>query len=183
MKNKFLLAMMLTVLTLFGVANVPAAEAAAQKVAVLPLINLGEENAALTGILMDQTVAKFTYPKYDLMQDDKVIEAAQKAGYFEWGKQGVNEQKLESLRQQLGADILVMVMIEKTEVTSFSTSNEEYLDVGVRMQNAAVYSWKKPFVQKVSRDERDLYGVAGDKGAEKMVKKIITSFMNKVVEK
>lgn len=183
MKNKFLLACLLAVMAVFGFASVPVTEAAAQKVAVLPLINLGEENTALTGILMDQTVAKFTYPKYDLLQDDKVIEVAQKAGYFDWGKKGVDEQKLESLRQQLGADILVMVMIEKTAATSFATSNEEYLDVEVRMQNAAVYSWKKPFVQKVSRDERDLYGIAGDKGAENLVKKIITSFMNQVVEK
>lgn len=183
MKNKFLLAIVLAVLTVFGFTTVPAAEAATAKVAVLPLINLGAENPALTGILMDQTVTKFTYPQYDLLQDDKVIAAAQKAGYFEWGKKGVDEQKLESLRQELGADILIMVLVEKTLSTSISTSNEELVDTEVRMQNAAVYSWKKPFVQKVSRSNRELYSIARDQGSEKMVKQMLNSFMNKVVEK
>lgn len=183
MKNKSLLLVLLVSLFTFGIAAAPTVEAAASKVAVLPLINLGEENAAYTGILMEQTVAKFTYPQYDLMQDDQVIAAAQKAGYFEWGKKGVDEQKLESLRQQLGADILIMVMIEKTDSKSFTTSMEEYVDTEVVMQNAAVYSWKKPLVQKVNRSERDLYAVARDQGSEKMVKRIVASFMKKVVEK
>lgn len=183
MKNKWFFLVLLVSLFTCGLMNAPTVEAAAQKVAVLPLINLGEENPALTGILMEQTVKSFSYPRYDLMQDDKVITAADKAGYFEWGKQGVDEQKLESLRQQLGADILVMVMIEKTDSKSLTTSMEEYVDTEVRMQNAAVYSWKKPFVQKVNQTERDLYSVAGDQGEEKMVKKIIASFIKKVITK
>lgn len=185
LKNKCLLLVLLISLFSFGFATAPAAEAAAPKVAVLPLINLGEENPALTGILSDLTVKTFPYPQYDLLQDDKVIEAAQKAGYFEWGKKGVDTQKLEALRQQLGADILVMTLVEKTSAHSpaVNSSLEEIVETEVRMQNAAVYSTGKPLVEKTNRSNQDMYSVVKDQGSEKMVKQILTAFIHKVVGK
>ena len=108
MKNFFNYVLLALVTVCFALPLGGRAEAA--KVAVVPLANhvAGDELAGT--IYMQEALALFRYPEFDLLGEDVVLEAiGSENGLADYSKAA-----LEKVAQATGADVVVAMQLDKT---------------------------------------------------------------------
>ncbi len=151
----------------------------APKVAVLPVVNVANDDPAVTQIVLEKTVEAFRYPEFEMISDDVLLPVLTKLNYYEAAKNGPDKQLLEEIRKQSGVDMVVMFFVE--EITQNTILGEEAVEESrVKARAMGVYSWKQPVSLSADREERADYAVVGDKGAINLFKRTINKFVGEL---
>ena len=104
--KKILNLMMLAVLAVCFALPV-AGKVEAAKMAVVPLANHVEDNTTANMIYMDEVMAMFKFPEFDMVADDVVEKAVGTAGMVDFSKAN-----LERIARETGADIVVAMSLD-----------------------------------------------------------------------
>lgn len=150
MKNFFNYVLLALVTVCFALPLGGRAEAA--KVAVVPLANhvAGDEVAGT--IYMQEALAVFRYPEFDLLGDDVVIEAIGS----ENGLADYSKASLQKVAQATGADIVVAMQLDKLDSKRMPQRKEATLKMDMRGKFAFVNVITGDYYYKDLRDSRTI---------------------------
>lgn len=143
---------LLLVLVVVCAALPLAGKAEAAKVAVVPLANhvAGDELAGT--IYMQEALAVFRYPEFDLLGDDVVIEAIGS----ENGLADYSKASLEQVARATGADIVVAMQLDKLDSKRMPQRKEATLKMDLRGKFAFVNVITGDYYYKDLRDSRTI---------------------------
>ena len=182
--------LLLVVVAVCGIFMVKPAEAAlpqsmwgkTPKVAVLPIINVANDNPAVAQLALEKTIATFRYPEYELVSDDILLPVLTKVNYYEAAKKGPDKAMLETIRRETGTDMVVMIFVEKmSQQTIVGTETVE--EMKILAKATSVYSWKKPLELRDDRIELLDSTVAGENGVLDVWKRVLNGFMKELQKK
>lgn len=122
MKKFFRFLVVAALACFFAVPAMSRAEAA--KVAVLPLINMEQEENNASAIFMKQAVEYFKYPSYELVGDEILEPILKKENYKVAGQKGPNEGMLRRIMNESKADIIIMMRLTELEEDSDNRGKE-----------------------------------------------------------
>jgi len=127
-------------------------KAEAAKVAVVPLANhvAGDELAGT--IYMQEALALFRYPEFDLLGEDVVLEAiGSENGLADYSKAA-----LEKVAQATGADIVVAMQLDKLDAKRMPQRKEATLKMDLRGKFASLNTVTGAYYYKDLRDTRTI---------------------------
>lgn len=127
-------------------------KAEAAKVAVVPLANhvAGDELAGT--IYMQEALALFRYPEFDLLGEDVVLEAiGSENGLADYSKAA-----LEKVAQATGADIVVAMQLDKLDAKRMPQRKEATLKMDLRGKFASLNTVTGAYYYKDLRDARTI---------------------------
>lgn len=127
-------------------------KAEAAKVAVVPLANhvAGDELAGT--IYMQEALALFRYPEFDLLGEDVVLEAVGS----ENGLADYSKAALEKVAQATGADIVVAMQLDKLDAKRMPQRKEATLKMDLRGKFASLNTVTGAYYYKDLRDTRTI---------------------------
>jgi len=112
------------------------------RVAVLPVINLEEDIEYANTLVFQKALEVFRYPDYEFYDNDKLYKALEEVNYYEAGKEGVSEEMLRTIMQKSGAEMVVMVKLNKLQQEYYTYGREDMDQLTIDMEIMAVYSWR-----------------------------------------
>lgn len=126
--------------------------AEAAKVAVVPLANhvAGDELAGT--IYMQEALALFRYPEFDLLGEDVVLEAIGR----ENGLADYSKGALERVAKATGADIVVAMQLDKLDAKRMPQRKEATLKMDLRGKFASLNTVTGAYYYKDLRDTRTI---------------------------
>lgn len=127
-------------------------KAEAAKVAVVPLANhvAGDELAGT--IYMQEALALFRYPEFDLLGEDVVLEAiGSENGLADYSKAA-----LERVAQATGADVVVAMQLDKLDAKRMPQRKEATLKMDLRGKFASLNTVTGAYYYKDLRDTRTI---------------------------
>ena len=127
-------------------------KAEAAKVAVVPLANhvAGDELAGT--IYMQEALALFRYPEFDLLGEDVVLEAiGSENGLADYSKAA-----LEKVAQATGADVVVAMQLDKLDAKRMPQRKEATLKMDLRGKFASLNTVTGAYYYKDLRDTRTI---------------------------
>lgn len=111
------------------------------RVAILPVINLEEDIEYANSLVFQKALEVFRYPDYEFYDNDKLYKALEEVNYYEAGKEGVTEEMLRTIMQKSGAEMVVMVKLNKLQQEYYTYGREDMDQLTIDMEVMAVYSW------------------------------------------
>lgn len=148
MKKFFNYVLLALVIICFALPLAGKAEAA--KVAVVPLANNVAGDELVGTIYMQEALALFRYPEFDLLGDDVVIAAIGS----ENGLSDYSKAALEKVAQATGADIVVAMQLDKLDVKRMPQRKEATLKMDLRGKFASLNTITGAYYSKDLRDSR-----------------------------
>ena len=177
--KKFLNYLLLALVTIcFALPLGGKAEAA--KVAVVPLANnvAGDDMAGT--IYMQEALALFRYPEFDLLGDDVVIAAVGENGLADYSKAA-----LQKVAQATGADIVVAMQLDKLEAKRMPQRKEATLKMDLRGKFASLDTLTGAYYYKDLRDSRTIEEAVTVRGDWKheVLQNVVRNAFKKVTDK
>lgn len=157
--KKFFRFLVVAVMACFFVA--PAMnQAEAAKVAVLPLVNLEEEENRAGAVFIKEAVEYFKYPAYDLVGDEILEPILTKENYAVVSKQGPNQAMLNRIMKASGADIVIMMRLNQLTDDSDYRGKEMMQKLVVKADVMALNAFTgKVYSDKVNKTDEIEYGL------------------------
>ena len=177
--KKFLNYLLLALVTIcFALPLGGKAEAA--KVAVVPLANnvVGDDMAGT--IYMQEALAMFRYPEFDLLGDDVVIAAVGENGLADYSKAA-----LQKVAQATGADIVVAMQLDKLDAKRMPQRKEATLKMDLRGKFASLDTLTGAYYYKDLRDSRTIEEAVTVRGDWKheVLQNVVRNAFKKVADK
>lgn len=112
------------------------------RVAILPVINLEEDIDYANTMVFQEALDIFRYPDYEIYDNDKVYKALEDVNYYEVAKDGaVTEEMLRTIMQKSGAEMVIMVKLNKLTQEYYTHGREDSDQLTLDMEVMAVYNW------------------------------------------
>lgn len=124
------------------------------RVAILPVINLQEDIEYANSIVFQKALDIFRYPDYEFYDNDKLYKALEEVNYYEAGKEGVSEEMLRTIMQKSGAEMVVMVKLNKLTQSYYVYGREDMDQLIMDMEIMAVYNWQDKVTKVHIRDKK-----------------------------
>lgn len=158
-----------------------AGKAEAAKVAVVPLANnvAGDELAGT--IYMQEALALFRYPEFDILGDDAVTAAVGS----DKGLTDYSKASLEKIAQATGAEIVVAMQLDALDAKRMPQRQEATLKMDLRGKFASLNTVTGAYYYKDLRDSRtveEAVTVRGDWEHE-VLQKVVRNAFKKVADK
>lgn len=155
-------------------------KAEAAKVAVVPLANnvAGDDMAGT--IYMQEALALFRYPEFDLLGDDVVIAAVGENGLADYSKAS-----LQKVAQTTGADIVVAMQLDKLDAKRMPQRKEATLKMDLRGKFASLNTITGAYYYKDLRDSRTIEEAVTVRGDWKheVLQNVVRNAFKKVTDK
>ena len=155
-------------------------KAEAAKVAVVPLANhvAGDELAGT--IYMQEALALFRYPEFDLLGDDVVIAAVGENGLADYSKAA-----LQKVAQATGAEIVVAMQLDKLDAKRMPQRKEATLKMDLRGKFASLDTLTGAYYYKDLRDSRTIEEAVTVRGDWKheVLQNVVRNAFKKVTDK
>lgn len=127
-------------------------QAEAAKVAVVPLVNHVSGDELAGTIYMQEALALFRYPEFDLLGEDVVLAAiGNKNGLADYSKAA-----LEKVAQATGADIVVAMQLDKLDARRMPQRKEATLKMDLRGKFASLNIFTGSYYYKDLHDSRTI---------------------------
>ncbi|WP_443935752.1 hypothetical protein [Phascolarctobacterium faecium] len=174
--KKILNLMMLSVLAVCFALPV-AGKAEAAKMAVVPLTNHVEENTTASMIYMDEVMAMFKFPEFDMVADDVVEKAVGTTDMVDFSKAN-----LERIARESGADIVVAMSLDTLDDKALFPRREPTLKLDMSGEFAFLNKVTGRYYAKKYSDDMEIeeaLTVRSDWKSEEFAK-TVRSYLKKV---
>lgn len=155
-------------------------KAEAAKVAVVPLANnvAGDDMAGT--IYMQEALALFRYPEFDLLGDDVVIAVVGEKGLTDYSKAA-----LQKVAQDTGAEIVVAMQLDKLDAKRMPQRKEATLKMDLRGKFASLDTLTGAYYYKDLRDSRTIEEAVTVRGDWKheVLQNVVRNAFKKVTDK
>lgn len=155
-------------------------KAEAAKIAVVPLANNVAGDDMGGTIYMQEALALFRYPEFDLLGDDVVIAAVGEKGLTDYSKAS-----FQKVAQATGADIVVAMQLDKLDAKRMPQRKEATLKMDLRGKFASLDTLTGAYYYKDLRDSRTIEEAVTVRGDWKheVLQNVVRNAFKKVTDK
>ena len=113
------------------------------RVAVLPVINLQEDLDYPNTIMFQEALSAFTYPDYEIYDNEKLYKVLDEVNYYEVAKKGITRELLQTILEKSGADMIVAAKLNKLTQEYYPYGREDMEQLDIDFEIKTLYSWQE----------------------------------------